>query len=123
MGRVDSSASTGSNELLKNGAHLVSDPNEIIEILERSAATLKRGARSFAGTPSIQPASHSPAVEPVGDIDPVGQQILDALQDPLTGDQLAERLNIEPGQLRAAATMLEIQGRIQRSGPNFVRTR
>ncbi|MFK7759452.1 MAG: DNA-processing protein DprA [Phycisphaerales bacterium] len=122
-GRVDSSASTGSNELLKNGAHLVTDPNEIIEILERSAETLKRGARSLGRAPTNRDASQAQPSEPIGEVDPIGKRILEALQDPLTGDQLAEKLNIEPGQLRAAATMLEIQGRIQRSGPNFVRTR
>lgn len=120
-GRIDSSASGGSNDLLKSGAHLVTDPGEIIEILERSAGNLKQGARSHSA-PQSSPASVQP-LEPIGDIDPVGRQILEALTEPRTGDQLADQLGLEPGQVRAAATMLEIQGRIRRSGSNFERTR
>jgi DNA processing protein len=119
-GRIDSSASGGSNELLKSGgAHLISDPGEIIEILERSASTLKQGVQSVK--PATQQTPTKP--EPIGDIDPLGRKILEALDEPRTGDQLSELLNIEPGALRASATMLEIQGRIKRSGPHFQRTR
>jgi DNA processing protein len=119
-GRIDSSASGGSNELLKSGgAHLVSDPGEIIEILERSASTLKQGVQSVKSATQQTPTKP----EPIGDIDPLGRKILEALDEPRTGDQLSELLNIEPGALRASATMLEIQGRIKRTGPHFQRTR
>ena len=122
-GRIDSSASGGSNDLLKSGAHLVTEPGEIIEILERSAGHLKQGARD-ATQPGLDPTPKTESLpEPMGDIDPVGRQILEALSEPRTGDQLADQLGIEPGQLRAAATMLEIQGRIRRSGARFERTR
>lgn len=121
-GRIDSSASGGSNDLLKSGAHLVTDPGEIIEILERSAGHLDRGARSFASNKSPH-AAPPPPPEPIGDVDPIGRQILDALTEPRTGDQLAEDLGLEPGQIRASATMLEIQGRIRRAGSRFERTR
>jgi len=136
-GRVDSSASGGSNDLLKSGAHLVTDPGEIIEILERSAGHLSQGAKALAHTPHHPPhtpngsqnppptvvAQPNPEPEPLGDIDPIGRQILDALSEPRTGDQLCEQLGLEPGQVRAAATMLEIQGRLRRSGACFERTR
>ena len=121
-GRIDSSASGGSNDLLKSGAHLVTDPGEIIEILERSAGNLRQGARQ---TPTAQSSDTPllPACEPIGDIDPIGRQILEALTEPRTGDQLADQLGLEPGQVRAAATMLEIQGRIRRAGACFERSR
>lgn len=132
-GRIDSSASGGSNDLLKSGAHLVTDPGEIIEILERSAGNLNQGAREVAPLSSqsqaqspTQTGSRNPAPplpEPMGDVDPIGRLILKALTQPMTGDQLADQLGLEPGQLRAAATMLEIQGRIRRTGPCFERTR
>jgi len=120
-GRIDSNASGGSNDLLKSGAHLVTDPGEIIEILERSAGNLMRGAR-IQSSPRSSPPPAQP-LEPIGDIAPLGRQILDALTEPRTGDQLADQLGLAPGQVRAAATMLEIQGRIRRDGPCFKRTR
>lgn len=127
-GRIDSSASGGSNDLLKSGAHLVTDPGEIIEILERSAGHLNRGVRSVQTnqqTSRLDTTALAPpaAPEPIGDVDPIGRQILDALTEPRTGDQLAEDLGLEPGQIRASATMLEIQGRIRRAGSCFERTR
>ncbi len=121
-GRIDSSASGGSNDLLKSGAHLVTEPGEIIEILERSAGNLKRGVRQ-AQRPNQHtsaPAS-APTPEPIGEVDPVARSILETLSEPKTGDQIAEQLGLEPGQVRAAATMLEIQGRIRRAGSRFER--
>ena len=125
-GRVDSAASGGSNDLLKSGAHLVTDPGEIIEILERSAGHLSRGARAVSSPTSARTQSSPPPPpppEPIGEIDPVGRRILEALTQARTGDQLADHLGLEPGQIRAAATMLEIQGRIRRVGACFERTR
>jgi len=120
-GRIDSNASGGSNDLLKSGAHLVTDPGEIIEILERSAGNLKRGSSQAQSAP--RSASPSSKAEPIGDIDPIGKQILEALTEPRTGDQLADQLGMAPGDIRSAATMLEIQGRIRRTGACFERTR
>lgn len=127
-GRVDSSASGGSNDLLKSGAHLVTDPGEVIEILESSAGNLHSGARTIARSPATRTGhNHSTAPvstpEPIGDLDPISRQILEALSEPRTGDQLSEQLGLEPGQIRASATMLEIQGRIRRAGSCFERTR
>ncbi len=122
-GRIDSSASGGSNELLKSGgAHMVSDPGEIIEILERSSPALKQGVGSLGPVPK-QPDVQRAKPQPVGDLDPLSRKILEALDEPRTGDQLSEMLNIEPGALRASATMLEIQGRIKRAGAHFQRAR
>ncbi|MBO6512654.1 MAG: DNA-protecting protein DprA [Phycisphaerales bacterium] len=127
-GRIDSSASGGSNDLLKSGAHLVTEPGEIIEILERSAAGhLNHGVRHHPARSSAistqQSSQPSPphTQEPIGEVDPVGRSILESLSEPKTGDQIAEQLGLEPGQVRAAATMLEIQGRIKRAGSRFER--
>lgn len=123
-GRIDSSASAGSNDLLKSGAHLVTEPGEIIEILERNSVPRSQGTPTSAREQSSEPAILKP-IEPeqLGNLDPVSVKILEALSEPRTGDQLAEQLGMDPGGLRAAATMLEIQGRIRRSGVYFQRTR
>ncbi len=119
-GRIDSSASGGSNDLLKSGAPLVTEPGEIIEILERSAGNLKRGQAQRPNQHTSAPAS-APTPEPIGEVDPVARSILETLSEPKTGDQIAEQLGLEPGQVRAIATMLEIQGRIRRAGSRFER--
>lgn len=115
-GRVDSSASAGSNDLLKSGAHLVSEPSEIIEILQRGSGHLLRSMNKSSRS------SSGSRPEPIGAVDPVGQQILDALDEPRTSDQLVEMLRMTPAEVRAAATMLEIQGRIKRAGSRFERS-
>lgn len=119
-GRIDSTASAGSNALLRDGAHLVTDPSQIIETLERSSSTRTPAPRSAVSSPQ----NHSaPKTEPLPPLEPDAQRLLDALDEPKTADQLAESLDMTPAQIRAKATMLEIQGRITRAGPAFRRTR
>jgi DNA processing protein len=121
-GRIDSSASAGSNKLLQDGAHLVTDPSQIIEILGRSSHSRTHNPTSLATNPNAN--NHpAPNSEPLPPLDPESQRLLDALSEPRTADQLAESLAMSPAQIRAKATLLEIQGRITRAGSNFQRTR
>ncbi|MEX0876921.1 MAG: DNA-processing protein DprA [Phycisphaerales bacterium] len=128
-GRVDSPASAGTLELLKSGAHLVTEPGDVISILEGDAFHLYSGthaaktadpARSGTQPSSDQP---GPALGPIGDLDGPDREVLTALSQPRTGDELAEILGEDPGQLRSRLTMLEIQGRVKRSGSRFTRVR
>tara|TARA_R110002073_G_scaffold299270_2_gene466258 strand:+ start:66471 stop:67661 length:1191 start_codon:yes stop_codon:yes gene_type:complete len=130
-GRVDSPASAGTHDLLKNGAHLVTDPSDVISILERDAFHLYSGSHAaITADPSRQPNQSPPPIgdapllpAPVGDVDDQTRQILEALTESRTGDQLAEILSIDTGALRAKMTMLEIQGRVRRVGSKFERVR
>jgi len=129
-GRVDSPASLGTNQLLKDGAHLVTDPSEVISILERDAFHLFSGTHQVRTTnPSVDPQSgmsteqSEAQLEPIGDVDNETRQILESLNDPRTGDELAELIGIDPGQIRAKLTILEIQGRVRRAGSRFTRVR
>tara|TARA_R110002072_G_scaffold42064_1_gene117342 strand:+ start:56505 stop:57680 length:1176 start_codon:yes stop_codon:yes gene_type:complete len=136
-GRIDSPASAGSNQLLKDGAHLVTDPSDVISILERDAYHLYSGSHeaktkdptSSTAQPALfeKPTPNTstlpPAPTPIGDVDDATRALLEALDEPRTGDELAERLGLNPGDLRSKLTMLEIQGRVQRAGSRFKRVR
>lgn len=127
-GRVDSASSMGTNRLLKDGAHLVTEPGDVISILERDAFHLFSGTHQaktaiLNDAPSDPSASETRPIEPVGDLDDESRQILEALCDPQTGDELAEEIGVDPGQIRSKLTILEIQGRVRRAGSRFIRVR
>lgn len=142
-GRVDSPASAGTHELLRSGAHLVSEPSDVLSILEGSALHLHAGTHAAITTdpardpthtpsrePSPQPASETPAARTrkretglPSAPDSASRTILEALTDPMTGDELSEATGLAPGRLRALLTSLEISGRVKRDGSRFVRAR
>jgi len=105
-GRVDSRASAGSHDLLKRGgALLVTEPGDIIDWLDG----VGRGDGVEDEHPSEPDGEHAP--------------ILDALGEAQTPDELGEATGMSPAALRAALTMLELQGRVRREGSRIVRTR
>lgn len=123
-GRVDAPASAGSNELLKNAAHLVTDPSDVIEILERDARHLFEGTHhARTADPSAVTRTQSiEALDPLNGIsDPTDRAIIELLGEERTGDELAELLAMPPGEIRAKLTMLEISGRVRRVGSRFRR--
>lgn len=129
-GRVDAPASAGTNELLKHGAHLVTDPSDVLEILERDARHLYSGTHhARTADPRADGLFSSQAhersrVQPAkltGVTDPVERSIIEGLSEPRTGDELAEMLAMSPGDVRARLTMLEISGRVRRVGSRFTR--
>lgn len=135
-GRVDSPASAGTLELLKNGAHLVTEPGDVISILEGDAFHLFGGTHAakttnparaphIANEPAVPPHDRidHPIGHPISEMDEPSRQLLLALAEPRTGDELAEALGVDPGQVRSQLTMLEIQGRVKRAGSRFVRVR
>ena len=128
-GRVDSPASAGTHELLKSGAHLVTEPSDAIAILERDAFHLYAGSHAAKTSDpaqplfSEQPNDPQPAPEPIGDVDEQTRRLLEALAEPRTGDELAEIMACDPGTIRSKLTMLEIQGWVRRAGSRFERVR
>ncbi|MAO20675.1 MAG: DNA-protecting protein DprA [Phycisphaerae bacterium] len=118
-GRVDSPSSAGSLELLRHGAHLVVEPGDVLSILRQDARHLFEGTHAArTGDPAREPTK---AVLPEPDGMP--GEILRALDQPRTGDELAEQLGVDPGSLRSELTMLEIQGLVRREGSHFIRVR
>jgi DNA processing protein len=122
-GRVDSPSSAGTLELLKQGAHLVVEPGDVLSILRQDARHLFQGthaARTMNPAASnAQLSDHTPIPEPEGAMG----DILRLLSEARTGDELAELLGMDPGLLRSELTMLEIRGLVRREGSRFVRVR
>jgi DNA processing protein len=144
-GRVDSPYSVGSLHLLKSGgATLVTEPADILHaygelttfdlgapawtaqdgasaggLFEPSRAT---DAQTGAASRPASRASVASAPAPIG-LDEVSARILEALDEPLSPDQLAQRTGLLPHELRAKLTMLEIQRRVRRVGTSLERAR
>lgn len=140
-GRVDSTASAGTHELLKQGAHLVCEPADVISVLESHARHLHAGTHDAmtadptrengaAGHPDLfQPPEpeairpirrpKAPAPEPVGNLTDTQRALIAGLTAPRTAEQLGDLVGLEAGRVRAELTMLEIAGRIKRHGSRF----
>jgi len=140
-GRVDSEASRGTHDLLRQGgAHLVTGPADVLEILEQSAWHAHRGTHGARYADPTKPdpirpgPAHVPAVEaearsessPAGaalpGLDEDQRRILGVLSEsPRTPDELAEATGIDPGRLRGQLTRLEILGLVTRQGLRLAR--
>ncbi|MEZ6165634.1 MAG: DNA-processing protein DprA [Phycisphaerales bacterium] len=117
-GRVDSSSSAGTLDLLREGAHLVVEPGDVLSILRQDAQHLFAGTHD-AKTRDPKRIPPAPIPEPEGELGSIAR----ALGEPRTADELAEMLSIDPGSLRSQLTMLEIQGVVRREGARFARVR
>ncbi len=133
-GRVDSAASEGSLDLIKQGgAIMVTEPADVLNALESPARHHHAGtheARYQADDPVTQAVLFSPDSLPptrpakppstprIG-VTPAQQAILDALATSLTFDQLQSHTGRPVNELRSELTVLEIQKMIVREGPSF----
>ncbi len=125
-GRVDSSASKGSLELLKEGgAALVTDPGDVIALLESPARHVQAGSHADRYTPA-----RADAAPPVGDLfdgsgsgapppDDASRSILAAASQASTLDEIATRTALPVAEVRARLTLLEIERRLIREGSRF----
>lgn len=135
-GRVDSPPSAGALDLIKQGgALLVTDPGDIIQLLESPArhqwggthATRYANARRDPLDPEshsvgLLPASLAGLAAPDDSMSATQRSILQALSsEPLTLDGLATATALSIACLRAELTALEIQRRILRQGSRFAR--
>jgi DNA processing protein len=125
-GRVDSITSRGTLALIKmGGAALVTDPGDVIHALEAQARHQHTGTHAARYVQPTQAAElFEPASEPKSAPMPdLHRQILDALAEPLTLDQLCDATGLDPARLRTEITLLEIQKRVSRSGGRLQRSR
>lgn len=125
-GRIDAAASNGTNRLIASGgAALVTSPEEVVELLDDAAGVARRGVgsghlsgnidgdapRLFGGETS--PEDNTPRQS---DAQAEPDNVLAALDEPMTVEMLSVRTGLDPSALRAKLTVLEIGGRVTRSG-------
>lgn len=145
-GRVDSKASEGALELIKSGgAHLVTSPGDVLELLKEPARHLHGGTHADrflplggAGAPGLFEGGSgagggatdgAPTIEAkpdTADLRTAGlsarqQALLAALGQPLTIDELCRAMDAEPAALRADLTILELRRCVSREGSRVVR--
>jgi DNA processing protein len=145
-GRVDSPSSAGTLDLLKEGgAHLITEPGDVISLLETPARHLDAGKHAdryaarestvageslFAETARAKPANKrayteraTTAREPALPVSAAQQAILTALdaRSPATLEELARDTGLPAASLRSELTMLEITRRVKREGNRIAR--
>lgn len=127
-GRVDSSASRGTLALVKDGgAALVTDPGDVIAILEAPARHVHSGTHAdrYAASAALglfEADSSSPgqADAPSPPLNERRSVIVRALSEAQTIDQLQQATGLELNILRSELTLLEIERRVGREGSRFV---
>lgn len=142
-GRVDSPASQGSLDLIRQGgAAMVLDPGDCIKALESPARQQLAGTLGAKAQAMHALAEHAqaheaqregalfearqaaPVVSPSAKlpVSAAAQAILDALSVPQTLDQLAISTGFTASSLRAELTLLEVSKRVRRRGDRVERT-
>lgn len=108
-GTVHAGRNRGGHLLIRDGAALVENAEDVLGVLMASLPPMPK-----------------PAGAPADSVEPTGDPVLDALdpEDPLEFDALASRLALPAAELLARLAELELAGRLQRvSGGRFVRSK
>jgi len=114
-GQIDHPSSSGCNELIRDGATLVSDPGQILEELQ--TLSFKKSTPSSPSKPNEKKAP------PILDITPEERVILDALeQGEAHVDQLSEQTNFPVQEISTLLLKLELDGHVHaQSGMRYAR--
>lgn len=113
---------SGTNALLRNGASIVTQPDDIISALTPLHADRLRPARSFSqGSHSAKQVSASPGHQP---IQPNGQDVETVYQSlgpaPIDIDAITRATGLPAAAVRIAVLELDLAGRISRPGYGLV---
>lgn len=127
-GRVDSPSSRGTLALIKSGgAALVTEPGDVIALLESPARHLHSGthAERYAASAALSLFETKPPPSSSGNevaTSPMNERrnmISMALQEPLTLDELHRATSLDLNILRSELTLMEIERRVVREGSKF----
>lgn len=128
-GRVDSASSEGCHKMIREGwATLVTGGADVLDGLGETGQLLKAGMahdREREGTGDGDGRSDAGAATGGGveRLTSSQQQVVGALDEPRSLDQVVAATGLSAQQVQAELTVLEIQGTIQRQGGLFVRRR
>lgn len=109
-GRIDSPGSEGANRLIRDGAHPVLGPEDVLDLLPGvfgvgAGGQMGLGLDGTVGGPAAR--------DEDGDAGSVWRGLAEA---PLSVDELARVTGLAPGRILGALTELEIAGRVRREG-------
>ncbi|MEM1184802.1 MAG: DNA-processing protein DprA [Planctomycetota bacterium] len=120
-GRIDTSSCAGSNELLKDGALLVTTPADVLAALEHDAWLARpRPAQSEQAEFEIV-SSESKVAARDSEFGESGAQILAALDGLRTPDDISRETQLCASTVRSQLTLLELGGHVVREGTRFRR--
>lgn len=129
-GRVDSPASEGALELIRQGgATLVCTPGDVLEELRPAARHLFDGTHAVRYADPTRDRQHElwrspePADAQPAAASDLHRRILQALHEPATVDELAVRTGLSAARLRAELTLLELSRQVRRVGEMIHRNR
>jgi len=129
-GPVDSPASAGCLELIRNGARLIRSADDILDDLKgiagfseetggRRQETRKPG--SAGGKP--EPQLFTDDAPPPANLDPLQQQVFDLLGSRRHGDEIARAVGLPVGDLARVLMQLELKRLVRRQPGNFYERR
>jgi DNA processing protein len=112
-GQIGSPMSEGTNQLLKDGARLVTSANDILEEL-RGVGHAAVSPVPLAATASTSPSVDAPAPAPPSDLAPDEAKVFGALTaDAKHVDDLAAAADLAPSNVLAALLGLELRGLVE----------
>ena len=109
---------SGNNYLIKNGAHLLDNPQEIFDVIKFSQ--IKPVKKKFTEVKIDQEIDYE-AKETKKEVFSISDKILEKLDSsPVDVDDLLNALNIPPSLMQATILKLELSGEIKRVGNNSI---
>lgn len=136
-GRVDSDASAGSNKLIRDGAAaLVMSATDVLEILREPARAhfysgapivpeasvpRPRTTRTSRPAPGQPPEPHMPGRVALEALSEGQRKLWEALESPMTTDELTRLTGLDAGRVLAEATLLEMKKLVTRQGSRLAR--
>ena len=130
-GAADSPASAGCLELIRKGARLIRNADDVIEDLKgistadyRELANPDRKVGGVANREgSAAPVARPPRLPPLPPLDPAQQRVYDALASKRQADELARELSVPAGDLARTLMQLELKKVVRRLPGNFYERR
>lgn len=138
-GQVDSAASAGCLELIRNGARLVRSADDVLDDLNGIASQQPQPQTDRAGRAEVGPAARASEPQPPApsadrpgspsptapppELTPVQQKVWDLLATRRHGDELAREAEISVGDLARTLMQMELKRLVRRLPGNFYERR